>query len=919
MLQNIKNGLRALFHRDQRNSEVNEELRDFLDASIADKVRNGMSPEDAQRYARAEMGSAETVRHKVWSAGWESTVDSLQQDIRYGLRQILKSPGISSVAILSLALGIGANTAIFTLINDLLLKQLPVRDPQQLVSFGEGVNGGQMEISGPGPFEVFTWEFYRRVSQQPNPFNGIIASGSFTNLISVRTGGDSPGAGSTGAATQAMGDLVSGNFFNVLGATPLLGRTFAAEDTAVNDRNPIAVISYLYWQQMLAADPSVIGRTIAINGTQFTVVGVMRPGFYGVELGERAPDMWLPITMQPEVTLEPTLLKPDGLFWIHIMARRNPRVPIAQAQSWVTSQLRQFLADRSGPRISADRRKEISGSFVPLLPGASGVSYIRSDYKVPLAVLMGIVGVVLLIACSNLANLLLAKAASREHEFSTRLALGSSRIRIMRQILVETLILSFLGGALGLGLAFAGTRALIGFVSHGSTISALTATPDLHVLAFTFAICLVTGLLFGTAPAWRGSHSAVGSTLNTRTTASASGRSARLLPRSLIVLQITLSLVLIAVAGLFLRTLHNLRSQDLGFNHTSVLLIQTNPKFAGYKSDELNPLYGRILARVDSLPGVRSAALSDDYPMDRGSWGSPIFIDGRPTAPREDVSTMLNRVTPNYFETLGIPLLRGRTIDATDAPGAPQAVVINEALADKYFPNSDPIGRTFRIADPSVPGTWHIVGVVGTTKHSSPADTPQPMAFVALDQIDGDDHYAYTLQILTTGDPAQITNEVRTALADVDPNLPILETKTFVQQVDSLIDEQKFVSQLSGVFSLLALALACIGLYGVMSYSVVRRTNEIGVRMALGATRSEVLWMILKESLLLLAIGVALGIPATLGASRVIQAGLFGIGPSDPLALISAVVIIAAVLLLAASLPARRATKIEPMIALRYE
>jgi predicted permease len=650
------------------------------------------------------------------------------------------------------------------------------------------------------------------------------------------------------------------------------------------------------------------------------VVGVMPAKFYGVELNEETPDMWLPITMQPEVMVQDSLLKPDGLFWIHMMARHKPGVAVAQEQSWVTTQFQRFMVDRAGAQISDSRRQAIAGMYVPMMPGQSGLSHIRSAYLAPLAVLMGIVGIVLLIACANLANFLLAKAASREREFSTRLALGSSRGRIVRQILTETMVLAFAGGALGLAFAFLGTRALINAVGGGSGHTALEATPDLRVLAFTSGVCILTGLLFGMAPALRGSRSGLGALhANVRTAAAGGGRRGRLLPRTLVVAQVTLSLVLIAVASLLLRTLHNLRSQDVGFDRANVLLVRTNAKFAGYKPEQLNALYGRILERVDALPGVRSATISGAPPMGRGTWGSPIFIEGRPTAPDEDVSTMLNRVSAGYFETLGIPLLRGRTIGAQDTASSLKAVVVNQTLADRYFPHGDALGHSFKVADPGVTGTWQIVGIVRDTKYHGPADEPRPMAYLALAQLTDNDQFAYCLQVQSSGDPTKIVGEVRAALAEIDPNLPILETATIAEHVDHLIDEQKFVSQLSGFFSLLALSLACVGLYGVMMYSVVRRTNEIGVRMALGASKGGVLWMVMRESLLLLGIGVAVGVPATLAASRLIRAGLFGVSPSDPLTLVTSVLMIAAVILGAAYLPARRATRIDPMVALRYE
>jgi predicted permease len=856
------------------------------------------------------------MKHKVWAIGWESHMDSLWKDARYGFRQILRSPGLSIVAILSLALGIGANTAIFTVIDDLLLKALPVHDPRMLVSFGDGIDSGIVASSSPGAYDIFPYEFYKRIAGIREQLEGICAFASFPTMVSVRTA-----SGTSGPATQAISHLVSGTFFSVLGSQPLMGRVFTPDDSSTEGRNAVTVISHRYWRENLSADPGVIGRSITINGTSFIVIGVMPATFYGVDLNEQSPDMWLPITMQPEVTMRPSLLKPDGLFWIHVMARRKPEVSVAQAQSWATVEFQRFLMQREGSQISALRRQQISGTFIPLLPGGTGLSHMRSAYQTPLTVLMIMVGVVLLIACANLANLLLAKAASREREFCARLALGSSRGRIARQILTEALVLALIGGALGLGLAFWATRVLIQFIDKGASRTALSATPDLRVLLFTFATCIVTAALFGIAPAMRGSRTSVAGALNAnaRTSGGTATRSNRLLPKALIVAQVTLSLVLLTVAGLLLRTLQNLRAQDIGLNRTNVLLVNTNPKFAGYQPERLNALYDRILTRVNALPGVRSAGFSGGPPVSRGNWGSPIDIDGRPTPPNEDISTLLNRVSTGYFETLGIPLLRGRTIQTADSADAVKSAVVNNTFADRYFPNGDPIGHSFTIADPAAPGVWHIVGIVRDSKHTSPAEKPQPFAFLAVTQLKGDDQYAYWLQIRSGGDPAKITAEVRAALADIDPNLPVLKTQTVDEQVDDLIDQQRFVSKLAGFFALLALALAGIGLYGVMTYNVVRRTNELGVRMALGAPKAQLLWMVLRESLTLLAIGICLGIPMSLVASRAIKAGLFGVEPADPLTLIVAVVLIAGVLLAGSYIPARRATKIDPMVALRYE
>ena len=837
----------------------------------------------------------------------------LLQDIRYALRQLRKSPGFTAVAIVSLGLGIGANTAIFTLINQLVLKSLPVRDPQHLVSFGKAVDGGEVDGIGPGPLDIFPYDFYKQIERTHDPFLEISASGSFPVTVSVRNRPKD-------AATQALTQLVSGTFFQVLGVESALGRTILPDDADAPGRNSVAVVSYRYWEEKLEADRSVIGRVITINGTSFTVIGVAPPAFFGAELNEQEPDMWLPITMQQQVTLQPSLLNPHGLFWVHMMGRLKEGTTPNQGQAWATQQLQQFMITREGGTISDKRRREIGQMYIDMLPGGRGVSHLREQFSRPLYILMGVVVLVLAIACANLANFLLAKAAAREREISTRLAIGAGRWRLVRQILTEALLLSLLGSVAGLTLALVGTRMLVDFVVQGAKNSALTPNPDLTVLAFTLAVSVATGALFGIAPAWRASQMRVVTALHSARTATGSGiRSSRMLPNLLIAAQVALSLVLLVGAGLFLRTLQNLRNQNLGFNRRNLLLVDFNAKLGGYKSEQLRGLYDRLLNGIRTLPGVRSASISGTQPISPGSWTSPIFVQGYTPAPNENIMTFLNRVSPSYLDTVGIPVLQGRSIGREDTPTSMKAVLINQSVAKHFFPHGDAIGHQFTIADPSVPGVWRIVGIVGDAKYGPLRDEQKRMIYLPLEQLTADDHFAYSIQVRAEGDPKNIESEIRTALAEVDPDLPLLKVRTISQEVDSFVENERLISQLANFFSLLALSLACIGLYGVLTYNVVKRTNEIGIRMALGARTEGILWMVLRESLLLLAAGIAVGIPATVGVARIVRSQLFGLSSFDAATFMTAIGAIAIVILIAAYLPARRAAKVDPMVALRYE
>jgi predicted permease len=930
-LKNFVTGLKSLLGKHRVEAELDEELETYLEASAHHKQHNGLAPEAARRAARVEMGSRNAVKHQIWTSRWESTIDGIFQDIRLSLRSMIKTPGFTLVALLSLALGIGANTAIFTLINQVLLRNMPVQHPDQLVVFGRSVGGGINGGVDIGFNDLVTWDFARQLEVNPGPFQGVAAYSSFAPHVSVR---DAASTSSNSSAQPVYASMVSDNYFSVLGATPLLGRTFVPSEVATPGSSPVAVLGYHYWQQQLSSDPNILGKSISVNGSPFRVIGVMRPGFLSIKPDIHPPDMYVPITMESQILLQPPFLQPRAVLFLHMFARldlTNCREPngtpctLSYAQLWLDQQTRDYIRAGEGPSITPERQQEIAhGDTMKLLPGAHGVSYLGARYGDTLNVLMAVTGLVLLIACANLANFLLARAAARQREIATRLALGSSRLRIVRQSLVETLLLSLFGGALGLGLAFAATRALIAFVTMGSDFSPLSPMPDATVLLFTLGVSLATGILFGLGPAIATArsttHAGATQSLSSGTRATTGSRATRLFPKVLVTAQVMLSLLLLIGAGLFLRSLNNLQAQDFGFERSHLLLGEINPALAGYTPERTPALNQTILERLEALPGVRSASLSETPPISGGSWGGSLIIPGYTPRPKEDMSSVFNRVSGHFFETTGIAIVAGRPITPADSATSLKVAVITETVAKRYFPKGDAIGRTLKITFDDMPGPYQIVGVAHDSRSGNPRDpTPRPTTYFALTQMTGTNSAASTIELRTTADPVKSIADLRHALAQIDPNLPVFQVRTIREQVDSMMTQEQLFSSLTGIFSILALLLAAIGLYGVISYSVVRRTGEIGIRLALGAQTRSVLWMVLRESLTLLAVGLALGLPLTLATTRIIRQQLFNLSPVDPTTFATAITVVAAMTVLAAWLPARRAAKVDPMQALRCE
>lgn len=949
----LRSWLKWIVKRARLETAMEAELRFHIESIAEDLVRSGVSQPEALRRARIQFGGVESHKDAIRASLGLRFWDQLGMDLRYGVRRLAKGPAFTAIALLSLALGIGGNTAIFTLMNQVMLRNLPVRNPEQLVAFGDsefgGIAGG-IDLGALGGY--FPWDFTRSLQTDPGPFQGIAAYCSFSNKVSIRPLAASGTANASSPAVLAPASLVSGNYFSVLDARPLLGRTILPSDDATPGSGAVTVLSYHFWQQSLSSDPSILGKSIAINGTPFEVVGVMPQGFLGIKQELQPTDLWTPLSMQTVVLQQPSMLTPhSGLYFLHLFARLSPRATsnraeLARSQNWLNQQIMDGIREREGGTMSADRQLEISRVNVPLVPAAHGVSLIRSQYGASLKILMIVVALVLLIACANLANFLLARAATRKREIATRLALGSSRARIVRQSLIETLLLSLTGGVLGLGIAFAATGVLIGFVSQGNAYIAMDPTPDTTVMLFTLGLSLLTGLLFGLAPALAAARTGAASNLSagSRTAQSSGGKSARFWPKTLVTVQVMLSLLLLVGSGLFLRTLRNLQNQDYGFERSHLLLAEFDAKLAGYKPSQTPGLHQRLVERLSALPGVRSVALCATPPISGGNWSSSVTIPGYTPAPKENRHSILNRVSGRYFETAGISIVAGRPVNNADDANGQKVAVINQTLARHFFPKGDAVGRSIVIDIDSVKGPWQIVGIARDTKSGNPRDVdPIGMTYIPLAQIDphlpavsstpdatgvvaktvvleeNQDRFAGMILVRTTGDPAHTIADLRAAVTSVDANLPLLEITTIQDQMSNFMMHDELISSLTSLFSLLALLLAAIGLYGVMSYNVVRRTNEIGIRIALGAQTPAVQWMILSESLLLLTIGVGLGLPLTLLTTKYIKDQLFGLSALDPMTFTVALIVVSAMTLLAAWLPARRATKVDPMVALRCD
>jgi predicted permease len=884
---------------------IAEELDAYLEEKTAALMESGLPESEARLRARREFGNvARIAEDSRASLGW-AWFDTLAMDLRYALRTLRRSPVFTAAAILSLALGIGANTAIFSLLDALVLKMLPVSDPQGLRAVALVEASGKPRIAHSYPLYVL-WRDHNR------SIGNLAAAGSFNWRDTS--------AGSNRATHD--GQFVSGNFFDVLGVPAAIGRPIAPADDSIEGaggpQGAVAMLSYRYWNRAFHRDPEALGRVINVNGVRLTVIGVTPPEFFGIQVG-RSPDIFVPIMLQPRVSAPENLLhniRNSENTWVTVMGRIAPGLSHAQVKSDLTPIYAGYALTRMSPSDQRDFQagKKRLAQTIALEPAGRGFSRLRERFSEPLQTLMVLVALVLLIACSNAANLMLARANARQREIAVRLAIGAGRLRIVRQLLVESLALSFAGGALGLLFAMWSGRLLLGMLPQEQTPLLLDIGPDLRVLGFTLAVSVLTGLLFGLAPAWRATRPAATSALSHQR--SHGWRASRLGPgKAVVVVELALAVQLLAGAGLFIATLRNLTTQDAGFERQHVLQVRINLDAAAYPRAQWAAVYEQVNARIAAVPGVTAASLVNRGLIETGLTRSgPVHFPGYTFQPGEDRQLSETYIGPDYFQAAGIPLRAGRVFNERDGSPSAQVAVVNEEVVHRYFAGRSPIGQRYSFGDS--PEQIEIVGVAADAKYNDLRQEFIPMAYYPWRQVMPARLNAAIIR--TAGDPAALAGALRAAVTGVHPDI-FVDARTLTSQIQGSLVRERLLAHLSGFLGALALLLACIGIYGVMAYGVTRRTSEIGVRMALGAVPGDVVRMVLRETLLLAGAGIAIGIPLAFWLTRLTKTFLFGLEPNDPGVLLAAGASLLLVCALAGWLPAARAARIDPTTALRYE
>ncbi len=827
-------------------------------------------------------------------------IDSLLSDVRHTFRALTKSPGFTLIVVLTLALGVGANTAIFSLLDQVLLRMLPVAHPEELVL-----------LDGPGAFQgrrfndqTLSYPMYRDFRDRNTVFSGVIARFPLALTVAHR-----------GQAERVRAELVSGNYFQVLGVNPAIGRSLTQDDDVKPGGHPVVMLSYGYWLRRFGGDPTILNQTLAVNGHPMTVVGVSASRFRSVEASAN-PDIYVPLMMKAQMTPTWDDLQERRTKWVNVFARLKPGVSREQADASMNVLYRQINAEeiKGIDSPSENFRQRFLTKKLLVLPGHKGVSDLRRATATPLLLMMGMVGLVLLIACANIASLVMARAVSQEREMAIRLALGAGRIRVVRQRFVESVLLAAAGGAVGVLLAMWTSRLLIEVMMPPDSSMSLSSDLNLRVLGFALGLSLLTALLFGLAPALQFSRPALAPALKEESGGASGGRRHVRFRKGLVVAQVALSVLLLAGAGLFARSLYNLRHLDPGFKPDHLLTFSVDPSLSGYRPENSLDFFRRLREALASLPGARAAASAMIGVLTGNEWRSTVKVEGYEAKETEDMNPSVNAVSPGYFSALGTALARGREFSEQDVMGAPPVAIVNETFARYFFQNQNPIGRRFMWGRETA---WvEIVGVVKNAKSTDLREEEKRFVYIPYMQQEELDALAFYIRT-SSDDPAGFTNMVRERVKGLDANMPIYDVKTVETQITESLVNERMIAGLSAAFGLLATVLAAVGLYGVMAYTVARRTREIGIRMALGAARRDVIGLVLREVATLAGLGIVLGLPTAYYLTRLAQSQLFGVSPTDPVTMAAVVIGLVVVVVIAGFVPAHRASRVDPMRALR--
>jgi len=914
-----------MFGRKRPFADFSAELEAHLALEIDRLREQGLSEEEARAEARRNLGNRLVSEERFYETGRWMWLDHLTQDARYALRRLRKTPAFTLTAVFTLALGIGATTAIFTLVNAVMLKSLPVTKPEQLYRAGNQdhccVLGGYTQE---GEFSLVSYELYRHLRDNTPGFEQLAAFSAGVQTVAARR------AGSARAAETSMAEFVSGNYFQTFGVSAFAGRTIVPGDDRPG-AEPVAVMSHAAWTAKYGSDLSIVGSTLNLNNEPFRVVGIAPAGFFGETLrGGDTPVLWVPLAAEPEIRGDGSMLNQLDLHWLDVIGRIRPGISPAAVEAQVRVELRGWLMSHIAD-MNANERTEFSKQTVHLSSGGAGITSLRAEYESGLNLLMIVSGFVLLIVCANLANLMLVRGIERRQQTSLSMALGAPAARLIGQAVIESILLAMFGCVAGVGLAYAGTNAILHVVFPSAGITDISAGPSVPVLLFALTVSVVTGLAFAIAPAWLALRA---DPVDALRGAGRSTRDSGSLPRKgLVVLQAAVSLALLCSAGLLIESLRNLEYQNFGFAQDGRWIVRFDPQQAGYKPEQLDLLYRQMHDRLMQIPGVLSVSESIYAPMSGDMWNDEVYLAGQaPPGPKDNYVASWNRVSPDYFETIGQRIVRGRPITEQDTAGAHHVAVINEAFAHRFFKNEDPIGKHFGRTDLKYAGDLEVVGVAADAKYFAwfIREPIRPMFFVPASQsthyaesksVSGDtrSHYLHITSLHVSPRVQGLEAEVRHAFAAINPDLTVRAVQSVGDMLKEDFSRQELIARLTSLFGIVALILAAIGVYGITAYGVGRRTAEIGIRMALGADWKSVIVLVLRAALVLIGIRLALGIPLTIALGRYLESELYGIGRNDPVVLSLAVGVLAITALAAAFIPARRAASIAPMTALRTE